>query len=139
MSWNPGPKTSAALTAFFAVLMVGGTVGHIVVPELYAPLVPSFIPLEFANIASVIVEGGLALALIVPKTRRLGVLGFGLLMTAFFPLHVMDLFNTPPLVGSVPAAVVRLVVQTVLIWLAIRVFRALTERLRAEDVETAHG
>lgn len=92
-------------------LMLGGAIGHVANPGFYAPLVPAPIPLWLANVASTVVEGGIGVLLLLPRTRRLGAILFTALMVAFVPIHVWDLLKETPAVGSTTAAVVRLVFQ----------------------------
>ena len=120
----PTPRAALALSILYAIIMLGGAVGHVASPEFYAPLVPPPIPLWFANVSSTIVEAAIGVMLLVPKTRRLGAIGFTLLMLAFVPIHVWDALKDQPAVGSHTAAAVRLVVQALFItggvWLARR-------------------
>lgn len=96
--------------------MITGAIGHVVVPEFYEPLVPDFIPLIFANIASTIAEALIGILLFIPKYRRLGGLGFALLMIAFLPLHIWDMFKEDPITGPPPGPQIRLVIQLLLIY-----------------------
>ncbi len=106
------------------VMMIGGAIAHVVNPEFYAPLVPSFIPLALANWASFVVELGIGMMLLVPRTRSWGGLAFAVLMVVFLPLHIWDLTKEVPAVGNHVAASVRLVVQFVLIWGGWRVYKS---------------
>lgn len=112
---QPVHRGALALSLFYALLMIAGAIGHVVSPDFYAPLVPEPIPLWFANIASTVVEGLLGVLLLVPKTRRLGAIGFTALMIAFVPIHVWDALKEQPAVGSHTAAAIRLVVQALFI------------------------
>ena len=96
--------------------MIVGAIGHVVAPDLYAPLVPDFIPLIFANIASTIAEAAIGIMLFIPKYRRLGGLGFALLMIAFLPLHIWDMFKDNPITGPPPGPQIRLAIQLLLIY-----------------------
>lgn len=44
-----------------SMLMLAGAVGHVVNPDFYAPLVPDFINVDFANISSAILEAAIVL------------------------------------------------------------------------------
>lgn len=99
-----------------AFMMLAGAVAHLAVPQFYAPLIPEFIPVALANILSTIVEGAIGIALLVPKYRKWGGLGFLLLMIAFLPLHIWDLTKSVPMVGSKGAAIFRLFMQFVLMY-----------------------
>lgn len=104
------------LTFLFALILLSGAVFHIISPSFYGPITPDFVSLEFANIVSAIVEGSIGIALLIPRYRKIGALGFFLLMLAFLPIHIWDWMKDVPAVGSKTAAVVRLVIQVVLIY-----------------------
>ena len=100
----------------FAVIMLLSAVGHLVTPESYAPMIPEFIPENVANILAAIVEGVVGLALVVPKYRATGALCFSLLMIAFLPIHIWDLFKENPAIGPQPAPTIRLIIQFLFIY-----------------------
>lgn len=104
------------LTYLLAFLMIGGATGHILAPEFYAPLVPHFIPLSLANVISVIAEGIIGVALIVPKYRKEGSLLFVMLMLAFLPIHLWDWTKEVPAVGPSPAPEIRIMLQLLMIY-----------------------
>lgn len=128
---RPAKPLEYGLTGFFALLMLGGAVAHVVAPEFYAPMIPPQIPPAFANIAATIVEGAIGILLLLPRTRALGFMAFCALMIAFLPLHVWDLFKDKPMVGSFGAAIVRLIIQFVLIGASAWMGRALRRRATA--------
>ncbi|MEM7677402.1 MAG: hypothetical protein AAF449_15495 [Myxococcota bacterium] len=107
------------LSLFFGLLLALGAVAHILKPEFYAPMVPAPIPLGLANVVATIAEGGIAILIFVPATRRWGLIGFTALMVAFLPIHVWDLVREDNVFGSVEAAWVRLLIQFVLIGLGV--------------------
>ncbi|MEM6629185.1 MAG: hypothetical protein AAF694_05910 [Bacteroidota bacterium] len=100
----------------FAALMLLGAFGHIANPDFYAPLIPDFIPESLANILSTIAEGAIGIALLLPAYRKWGALGFFLLMLAFLPLHIWDLFKETSITGSQTGAIIRLAIQFLLIY-----------------------
>ena len=104
------------LAIFFAIVMAAGAIAHIVVPEAYAPLVPEYINLSFANWASAIAEALVAVALIVPKYRSKGGLLFMALMIGFLPIHILDFFKEQPAIGEPPLPLIRIIIQFVLIY-----------------------
>ena len=77
----------------FGIILLMGAVGHIAAPEVYAPMVPEFIPLTLANIFSVIAEGIIGIALILPKYRKIGGLLFAGLMVVFLPILIAAAFS----------------------------------------------
>jgi uncharacterized membrane protein len=104
------------ISVIFAIIMLLGAVGHVVSPEMYAPLIPSFIPEFIAHLFSIVSELGVGIALLVPKYRKYGGLGFMILMVIFLPIHVWDLLREEPFIGSKTIAVVRLFAQFLMIY-----------------------
>ena len=104
------------LAYFFAAILILNGVMHVVKPEAYAAMIPSFIPEIVANILAAIAEIVIGVMLIIPRYRRLGGLGFALLMVAFLPIHIWDLVRDDPAIGSFTGAVIRLIIQFGLIW-----------------------
>ncbi|MEL6721106.1 MAG: MauE/DoxX family redox-associated membrane protein [Bacteroidota bacterium] len=111
------------LPLLLAVLMLFSAYNHLANPDFYSAMIPSFIPEAFANVLSTILEAAIGIALIIPKYRQWGGLGFFLLMIAFLPLHIWDLLKESPMVGSKNAAIIRLVIQFVLIYLGWRIWK----------------
>ena len=104
------------LSYLFGVMMIAGAVGHVLAPHFYAAMIPSFISPTFANILATIVEAAVGVLLFIPKYRHWGGLGFSVLMLAFLPLHIWDLFKEQPAVGPSPAPEIRLVFQFLFIY-----------------------
>lgn len=105
-----------ALVYAFAVLMLAGGVGHIAMPDFYAPMIPDFISPTLAHVLATIAELGIGLALLLPQTRRWAALAFTGLMIAFLPLHIWDLVRPDPIMQSTLGAVIRLLIQFALIY-----------------------
>jgi len=112
------------LPYILAVILLLGAVAHLVAPEFYAPMVPDFIPLSLANIASFILEAGIGILLLIPKYRAWGGLGFMVLMIGFLPIHIWDMLKESPAVGPPPAPQIRVVMQLLLIYLGYRVYKS---------------
>ena len=113
-----------ALSILFSIMMLGGALGHIVVPEFYTGLIPAPIPEALANGFAVLVEGTIGIGLLTPRHRARAGLAFAVLMIGFMPLHIWDALKTAPMVGSHTAAAIRLVVQVLLIAGGVAIFRA---------------
>ena len=104
------------LRVLFAIFMINAGVQHFLKAEFYLPFVPSFLPFTMAIIyISGVVEILLGAALIIPKYSKMGALGLMLLMILFLPIHVMDVFSDTPAMGSLQAAIIRLIVQFIFI------------------------
>ena len=103
------------LTVLFALFLIFGGVNHFLKPEMYLPFIPLSLPGKFIIYVSGAVEIALGIGTLVAKTRSLATLGILLLMIAFLPLHVMDVFKESPAIGTHEAALIRLPIQFVLI------------------------
>lgn len=103
-----------AVAALGGMLILAG-IAHFAAPEFYFPMIPDIFPKEASNFAAGIVELVLGIGVLLPPTRKLAALGIVLLMIAFFPLHVWDLLQDEPVIGSKGIAVGRLFVQVFLI------------------------
>ncbi len=103
------------LTLLFGAFMIFGGVNHFVKPEMYFPFIPDFLPQGAINYVVGILEIILGVGVFIPKFRQVATLGIFLLMLAFLPLHILDVFKENPAIGSHQAALVRLPLQFVLI------------------------
>ena len=110
------------------VLGVGMSIAglaHFLVTRKYLPIVPKFFPQRMAIVViSGIIELGAGVGLFIPAVRKEAALVVLLLMIAFLPLHAWDMFRDRPAMGSPMVAVIRFVLQFVLIYWAWRVWRA---------------
>jgi len=104
------------LPIVLGILMVFGAFGHIAVPEQYAPMIPSFISETLAHLFATVAEGAIGIALLIPKYRKWGGLGFFALMIIFLPIHIWDVLRESPAAGSALAAWIRLGVQFLFIY-----------------------
>lgn len=111
-------KVKRIISYVLGVMLILSGIGHIITPEAYSAFIPDFIPETFANIAAAIAELALGIGIFIPKYRKPALLGVVLLMIAFLPLHIVDLFKDEPAIGSQTAAIVRVPIQFVLIYLA---------------------
>lgn len=114
------PIWARVLIFLVALILVAGGVGHQLSPETTGGMIPDFIPKPLAHGIATAVELGLGAMVLIPKTRRLGLIGFSVLMLAFLPIHVVDLLQDTPVIGSKMAAWIRLAVQFVFIGLGWR-------------------
>ena len=96
--------------------MIVAGINHFINPKFYAAFMPSFFPKPLANIVSGAVEIIIGVLLFIPEFRKFGGLGFFLLMIVFLPLHVWDLMKEKPAIGSKKIAIVRLILQFLLIY-----------------------
>ena len=102
----------------FAVTLIIAGVYHFINPSFYYPIIPKWMPRVAANVAGGAAEIAVGVAMLVPATRTLGLWSAAALMTLFLPVHVVDLLRDRPVIGSKLIAVIRLLLQFVLIaWL----------------------
>jgi len=102
--------------SLFAIILTGGGINHILNPRFYNRFIPAGLPKLMINYLSGIVEIVLGIGVMFAETRYWSALGILILMIAFLPLHVIDLFRTKPAIGSRTLAIIRLPVQFLLIW-----------------------
>ena len=102
----------------FALILIAAGIYHFVNPTFYFPFMPEWFPKPLANAAGGLVEILIGVALFTPSLRIYGLWAACGLMVIFLPLHVMDLLRARPLMGSKLAAIIRLLIQFILIaWL----------------------
>lgn len=104
------------LPYILAAMMLLGALGHFIAPAEYNAMIPEFISSSLANILAGIVEGVIGVALLLPRYRKWGGLGFMFLMIAFLPIHVWDVTRDEPAIGSTIGAWIRLPLQFVFIY-----------------------
>ncbi|MFT4754233.1 MAG: putative membrane protein [Salibacteraceae bacterium] len=111
------------ISIFLGVFMILGAIGHMASPELYTELIPNFIPELAAHILAIISETAIGIALIIPRFRKYGGLGFMFLMLAFLPIHIWDMLKEEPFIGTKTVASLRIAIQLVLIYAGGWLFR----------------
>jgi uncharacterized membrane protein len=111
--------------AFMSFMMLAGGLMHFVAPAMYDPFIPDFLPKRLVTYGSGIVEILLGIGLLMPAYRKYAATGVFLLMLAFLPIHVLDVFKENPAIGSKMAAWIRLPVQFVLIYWGFSVKKSL--------------
>ena len=103
------------LTILFGLFMIFGGVMHFLKPTMYFPFIPDFLPKSAINYLAGIAEIIVGVGVFVPRFRSIATLGILLMMIAFLPLHILDIFKEHPAIGSHQAALIRLPLQFVLI------------------------
>ncbi len=105
-----------------SALLIGSGVLHLVRPEVYLPMMPSYLPahLPLVYLSGVFeILGGVGMLL--PRTRRWAGLGVMALLVAVFPANIHIAMNDIPVAGhDVPlwGHLLRLPLQAVKIWMA---------------------
>ena len=120
----------------FGIILLGAAYNHIVNAEIYTAMVPKFITILFADIFAVVAETLVGILLLIPKTRKYGAIGFTILMIIFLPLHIWDVFRVKnqenPLVKSMNVAVIRLVIQLMVIAFGFWMFQFYSKKINSE-------
>ena len=98
-----------------AFLMLAGAFNHLYAPETYKEFIPEFFPETLAHMLSAVAEAAIGIALLIPKYRKWGGLGFFILMISFLPIHIWDLTKDAPAIGSKVTAIIRIAVQLLFI------------------------
>lgn len=111
-------KFKLTLTLLFGAIMILGGMMHFINPEMYYPFIPDFLPKNLVNYAAGMLEMAAGIGAMIPRYRATGTLVILLLMLAFLPLHIIDVFKENPAIGSEQAALIRLPIQFVLIFWA---------------------
>ncbi len=106
------------LTYLFGAFMIFGGVNHFLKPEMYAPIIPDFLPNTAINYLVGIVEIIVGFGVFIPQFRSQATLGILILMLIFLPLHVIDVFKANPAIGNHQMALIRLPVQFLFIFWA---------------------
>ena len=110
------------LKVVLALFLIFAGVQHFTSPNNYIPFVPSFLPFTMVIIyISGLFEILFGLALFFKKLEIIGAWGILILMLLFLPLHIWDVFSETPAIGSHNAALIRLPVQFLLIFIAWKV------------------
>jgi uncharacterized membrane protein len=104
-----------ALALLVALVMLGGGVAHLATPDQFAPLVPSIFPATLVIIATGVLQSGIGVAALLPRTRRWAGLAFAVLCLAYMPLHLWDFVRPDPIFAPPLAATLRILVQLLFI------------------------
>lgn len=99
------------------LLLIAGALGHLSNPEVYSGFIPEFLSEDLVNYSSALVEALLGIGVFIPKFRNKALTGIFILMILFLPIHTVDVFLENPVIGDKTTALIRLILQFVLIFL----------------------
>ncbi|MGL4541058.1 MAG: hypothetical protein ACRCUI_00945, partial [Polymorphobacter sp.] len=114
------------MSALIALVMASGTLLHFRNPTYLLGFIPSPLPALPIIYATGVLELVIAVAALVPRTRGVAGLAFAALCVAYMPLHIWDLFRVDPVITPHSAAIIRVIVQILLIgigWLVWKRFK----------------
>jgi len=109
--------------AIIAVWMLMGAYGHFFKPAMFYPIVPNFLPKKEVVLITGVPELLIGIGVLIPRTRALAGIGFTLLCLAFLPLHLWDLVRDDPAITPHNAAIIRVFVQFILMWIGWTVWK----------------
>lgn len=104
------------LCFILGLLLIAGAMAHFLTPQVYSELVPPFINERFANLSAGVMELVIGVGLVIPGYRNLAGFAFMVLMIIFMPLHIWDALRSEPAMGTTSIAIVRILIQVVLIF-----------------------
>ena len=105
------------LKFLLALFIIYAGVQHFLNPDFFMKVIPPFlleVGLPIVYISGVI-EIAIGVMMLIPKYEVQGTYAFFLLMLVFLPLHIGHVFDDTPFTGTRNAAIIRLVIQFVLI------------------------
>lgn len=108
----------------FGLLMITAGSMHFIMPEMYDPFMSDWLPKLAVNYVTGVVEILVGMAMFIPSLKSKASLVIMLLMIAFLPLHITDIFRENPAIGNHTAAYIRLPIQFVLVYLAYLLWKA---------------
>lgn len=101
-----------------SLFIIYAGVQHFMSPDVFKPFVPDFSGFKMPIIyISGVLEIVIGILLLTNKYKGYAAYAFFLLMLAFLPLHIWDVFSDSPAIGSHKAAMIRLPLQFVLLGL----------------------
>lgn len=115
------------LTGGVAFVMIGGGLSHLMTPQGFAPLVPSFLPALPVILGAGVLQIAIGLAAVIPRYRIWGGLAFAALCFGYLPLHVWDFFRPDPVFPPPVAATIRVVVQLLFIAIGLQLAKLRTK------------
>lgn len=104
------------LSILIAVVMIGGGAAHLASPAQFAALVPPFLPAVPVLYATGVLQIGIGIAALLPRSRALAGIAFAALCLGYLPLHLWDFFRPDPVFAPPLAATIRVAVQLLFIW-----------------------
>jgi uncharacterized membrane protein len=106
------------LKIVIALFMIYAGIQHFIKPNFFIPFVPDFLPLKTTIIyASGVAEILVGVLLLIKKYAKIGAIGILVLLFLFLPIHIWDVFAEVPAIGSRKAALIRLPIQFLLIFI----------------------
>ena len=103
------------LALLFGVFMVGNGAYHFSNPHTYDPFIPDFLPKLAINYMTGVAEIVVGISVFIPQLRPYATLTILIMMLAFLPIHIIDVFRQNPLIGTKQVAFQRLGLQFIFV------------------------
>ena len=107
----------------FAGFFVFAGIMHFVKPKFFKHFIPKPFPKLLINFIVGIVELGLGIGLLLVDYIQTSALGIMILLIAFFPIHIWDVFRERPAIGSKKLAYIRVPMQFLLFYFAYLIYQ----------------
>jgi uncharacterized membrane protein len=121
-------KVLNILKIIIALFMIYAGVQHFIKPDFFMPFVPKFLPLKTSIIyVSGAIEILVGLLLFIKKYSNFGAIGILILLILFLPIHIWDVFSETPAIGSKQAALIRLPIQLILIFIIWKIKNSISQ------------
>jgi uncharacterized membrane protein len=112
------PKIWNISKIVIAIFMIFAGVQHFLKPAFFTPFVPEFLHLKTTIVyVSGVAEILAGVLLLIKKYAKTGAIGVLVLLILFLPIHIWDVFAKVPAIGSQKAALIRLPIQFLLIFI----------------------
>jgi len=116
------------LKIVIALFMIFAGVQHFINANFFIPYVPSFLPLKMTIIyVSGLFEILVGLFLFTKKYASYGAIGALVLLLLFLPIHIWDVITETPAIGSKQAALIRLPIQFLLIFIVWKIKKSISQ------------
>jgi len=111
------------LVAVVVLVMGGGGLAHLVIPNTFAGFVFEPLPALLVVYLTGLMQIGVAAMAMVRPTRHVAGLVFAAICLAYVPLHVWDFFRLDPVISPHAAVAARLALQVAFIWIGVTLWR----------------
>lgn len=110
------------LRIIFGVFFCYAGFMHFKKPNFFNGFIPDFLPKIIVNYTFGVIEFILGIGLFFKLTLENSSLGIFLLLILFLPIHIWDLSKEKPAIGTKKVAVIRILLQFLLIYIAYLIY-----------------
>jgi uncharacterized membrane protein len=110
------------LRIVFGLFFVFAGVMHFLKPKIFNRFIPKPLPKLTVNYIAGFFEVLIGVGLIINSTSKKAALTMFILMLAFLPIHIWDVFREKPAIGSKKLAIIRVPLQFLLLYIAYLIY-----------------